>query len=295
LLQIASPFQAAPFAQMSPRADYAKKPVGRAGEKHPAAGTNPARYPRHDYPEDNQNMLWLTCDGMCLPFQKGEVMIQVSRNFRMTFPGARLGFLAMSSVANPPSHPLLEQRKAEIEESLRSQFGGFDRPRLKQLPIIRTYDNHYRKFDKAYHVLLQVESVALKGKSIPSVAALVEAMFMAELKNMLLTAGHDFSRVIQPLTLDVSVGGETYLGIRGKMESCKAGDMIITDGEGIISSVLYGPDARTRVTPETNAVLFTVYAPEGVNSEAVHAHLRDIEEYVRLTSPRAATDAVRVV
>ena len=144
-------------------------------------------------------------------------------------------------------------------------------------------------------MLIQLESVALKSKSIPSVAALVEAMFMAELKNMLLTAGHDFSRIVQPLTLDLSAEGETYHGIRGKTESCKAGDMVIRDGEGIISSVLYGPDARTRIIAETDAVLFTVYAPEGVNGEAVHAHLLDIEEYVRLASPHAKTDAVQVV
>jgi DNA/RNA-binding domain of Phe-tRNA-synthetase-like protein len=222
-------------------------------------------------------------------------MIQVSEGFRTAFPRARLGFLAMSGVANPPAHPLLEQRKAEIEEALRKQFGGFDRAQLKQLPVFRAYDAHYRKFDKSYHLLLQMESVALKGKPIPSVAALVEAMFMAELKNMLLTAGHDLSQLSQPLTLRVSAGGETYVGIRGKVETCKQGDMMITDAEGIISSVLYGPDARTRITPTTNAALFTVYAPEGASKEAVHAHLRDIEQYVRLTSSWAMTQAAEVV
>ena len=222
-------------------------------------------------------------------------MIRVSKDFRPAFPLARVGLLAMTSVTNPATHRALEERKADIEETLRRQFGSFDRSQFKQLPVIQAYDAHYRKFDKAYHVLLQVESVALKGKPIPSVAALVEAMFMAELKNMLLTAGHDLNRIIQPLTLTVSAGGETYLGIRGRIETCKRGDMMITDGEGIVSSVLYGPDARTRITAGTNSALFTVYAPEGVREEAIDAHLRDIEEYVRLASPQAATQALEVV
>jgi DNA/RNA-binding domain of Phe-tRNA-synthetase-like protein len=222
-------------------------------------------------------------------------MIRVSDGFRTAFPGARLGFLAMTGVANPEAHPLLEQRKAEIEQNLREQFRDFERPRFKQLPVIRAYDAHYGKFNKSYHVLLQLESVALKGKPIPRVAALVEAMFMAELKNLLLTAGHDLDKVTQPLTLGVSAGGETYVGIRGKTETCKPGDMMITDGEGIISSVLYGPDARTCITAQTNAVLFTVYSPVGVSQDAVRAHLRDIEDYARLASPQAVMQAAEVL
>jgi DNA/RNA-binding domain of Phe-tRNA-synthetase-like protein len=216
-------------------------------------------------------------------------MIGVSEGFRGFFPGARVGILTMTGVSNPPGAPVLDRRKTEIEQALRKQFGGWDRERLKQLPVLRAYDEHYRKFDKVYHLLAQLESVAVKSKPIPAVAAVVEAMFMAELKNLLLTAGHDLAGLKPPLTLDVAAGGESYLGIRGRTESCKAGDMMIADGEGVVSSVLCGPDSRTRITPQTTAVLFTVYAPAGVTDEAVRLHLQDIEEFVRLSSPSAAT------
>ena len=61
--------------------------------------------------------------------------------------------------------------------------------------MIQAYAAYYERFNKTYHVQLQLESVALKGKSIPRVSALVEAMFMAELENLLLTAGHDLDVV----------------------------------------------------------------------------------------------------
>jgi DNA/RNA-binding domain of Phe-tRNA-synthetase-like protein len=222
-------------------------------------------------------------------------MIRVSENFRSAFPRARPGFLAMTGVTNPPTHPQLEARKSEVEQELRRRYGSFDRAQLKQLPAIQAYDAHYCKFDKSYHVLAQVESVAVKGKPIPSVAALVEAMFMAELGNMLLTAGHDLFSLEEPLTLGVAAGGETYLGIRGRQEICQSGDMTIADKEGIVSSVLFGPDARTRITPLTTSVLFAVYVPEGLSEEVVGAHLRDIETYVRLVSPEAKTRALEVL
>ncbi|MFN8461858.1 MAG: hypothetical protein U0X93_08840 [Anaerolineales bacterium] len=74
-------------------------------------------------------------------------------------------------------------------------------------------------------------SIVLKGKSIPSVASLVECMFMAEVKNMLLTAGHDLDKLQLPLTLDVTQGTESYTLMRGA-QTVKAGDMTISDQAG---------------------------------------------------------------
>jgi hypothetical protein len=48
----------------------------------------------------------------------------------------------------------------------------------------RAYVDYYRRHGKTYHVKAQRESIALKGKPIPARAALVEAMFMAELKSL---------------------------------------------------------------------------------------------------------------
>lgn len=41
----------------------------------------------------------------------------------------------------------------------------------------------------------------------------------------------------------------------------------MADGEGVISTVLFGPDQRTRITPGTTDVLFAAYAPTGVTEE----------------------------
>ena len=41
-------------------------------------------------------------------------------------------------------------------------------------------------------------------------------------------------------------------------QQMKPGDMMISDARGVISSIVYGPDQRTRITPETTRVLLTV-------------------------------------
>jgi DNA/RNA-binding domain of Phe-tRNA-synthetase-like protein len=221
-------------------------------------------------------------------------MFVVSEAFKATYPTALAGVLAMRAVANPDSSPALDSRKEDLERALRSHFVGQDAAALKSLPEIQAYNAFYKRFGKTYHVQLQLESVALKGKSIPRVAALVEAMFVAELKNLLLTAGHDLEAVQLPVMLDVADGSQLFTMLNGRAQLLKPGDMMIADGQGVISSVLYGPDQRTRIVPATRRVLFTVYAPAGIGEQAVRQHLEDIQANVWLVAPEAETEHLEV-
>ncbi len=223
-----------------------------------------------------------------------EFSFVVKDAWRAAWPGAAVGVLVMRGVNNPPRHPALDEMKAAVEADLRRCFAGMDRPALRASPRIAAYDAYYRRFDKTYHVLLQLESLVHKGKDIPSVVALVECMFMAELKNQMLTAGHDLAAIRPPVRLDVAVEGETMLRSDGRECALKAGDMLMADTEGVMTAVLHGADGRTRLMPATTDAFFAVYAPPGVGEEAVHAHLLDIRDYVRLVSPDAEVERLEV-
>ena len=214
--------------------------------------------------------------------------------WRHAYPGANAGILVMRNVENPDRHPALDARKASLEQDLRNQYASMDRSGLIGIPTIQAYNTYYRTYKKTYHVQLQLESIVHKGRSIPQVAALVEAMFIAELSNLLLTAGHDLSKVYAPVSLSVAAGTESYITLQGYEKSLKTGDMHILDQEGIISSVLYGPDARTRITPQTSEVLFTVYAPAGIHEDLVRKHLEDIRENVFVVTPGAQVERLEV-
>jgi hypothetical protein len=90
-------------------------------------------------------------------------LLIISDEVKKIYPEAFMGILVMKNVCNPKKH----------------------------MEPLKTYNNYYKKFKKTYHVLLQLESIVFKNKSIHKVASLVEVMFIAELKNLLLTAGHD--------------------------------------------------------------------------------------------------------
>ena len=225
------------------------------------------------------------------------MQFEVTEAWRAAFPGAHAGVLVMRNVRNPASHPDLDRCKEALIGDLRSRYGALDRSQLLALPALyalQVYDTYYKRFKKTYHVQLQLESIVFKSKSIPSVAALVEAMFMAEIKNMLLTAGHDLESLQMPIRLDVTSGDETYTLMRGQPQQVKPGDMIISDGKGIMSNIIYGPDQRTQIQPATCNVLYTTYAPAGIPEDSLTRHLQDIEGYVRIFSPQARTELLQV-
>jgi DNA/RNA-binding domain of Phe-tRNA-synthetase-like protein len=215
-------------------------------------------------------------------------MLTATDAFREAFPGAVVGALAMGGVSNPERSDALEEAKRALEAELRAA-GDLDGN-----PVLRAYADYYRGFGKTFHLKGQWESVATKRKPIPSRAALVEAMFMAELRSLVLTAGHDLDALSGGLRAGVSADGDAYVTLSGSEAVLKRGDMLMADAEGIVSSVLRGPDQRTRITPATRRAVFAVYAPVGIGEETVRRHLEDLRANVELIAPGARSEALVV-
>ncbi len=214
-------------------------------------------------------------------------MITASADWKASFPETFFGILVMEGIGNEARNSGFEERKASLEKSLRQRHSGKSRKEIALEAPFEAYERYFRKFGQGYPVLHQVETVALKGKPIFSPSPLVAAMFMAELGNGLLTAGHDLDKVSLPLLLDTSKGGEIYQAMGGKERKLLQGDMFLSNRKGILSSVLYGPDDRSSITAATTRALFTVYGAPSLAAEELSAHLEEIEELVRTVSPGA--------
>lgn len=222
-------------------------------------------------------------------------MISISPSLSEKNPDVCIGILAVREVENYPDHPALTAARQELEDELCARYGGLDRKSIRSLPMMAAYDAFYRNFKKTYHVQLQLESIVFKGKSIIYPSALVGAMFMAELKTGLLTAAHDRSVLELPLTGDIAEGDESYLRLDGTHQELKVGDLYIRDGQGVLSSVIYGPDRRTRIQPATTQAVYTTYGPPGISREQVQEGLEILEGYLRLFAPQLEREVLEVV
>jgi len=221
--------------------------------------------------------------------------LRATDRWSQAHPGAMVGAIALQGVENPTREATLEVRAEQLRAELLQRLSGFDRAQLASQPGVKAYVAYYKRFGKTYHLLLQLESILLKDKAIAAPNALVLAMLMAEMKNMLLTAGHDLTAVQGNPVVDVADGTETYPSLGGRAEVLKKGDMLIRDDLGILSSILYGPDQRTRIGPKTEDVVYLVYGPPGVSLEAVEGHLADLEANVGLFSPNAELCARQIL
>lgn len=214
--------------------------------------------------------------------------ISSTEEWQTAHPGAVIGLLELSGIDNRRLSPALEARKREVEAHLRDRYGGFTRQDFNALPIMAAYKQYYRRFEKTYHVLLQVESIVLKGSSLPDVSPLVDANFAAEVETFVLTAGHDVAKLIGAVCIDVSRHGDQIIQMNGAEKIMRPGDMVMRDENGISCSIIYGQDNRSPISTDTSHVLYVAYAPAGVPVESVESQLRKIEQNVRLFSRSAS-------
>jgi DNA/RNA-binding domain of Phe-tRNA-synthetase-like protein len=210
--------------------------------------------------------------------------ITVTPEWKSVYPGAQIGILEIVGVDNTLGSELLEAKKRALESRLRARFAGYVRRDFLALPVMAAYERYYKHFDKTYHVLLQLESIILKGKNLPEVSPLVDANFAAELDTLVLTASHDVARLQSPLLIDVSRVGDEFIRMNGIPKQLPLGDMVMRDSQGVICTILYGQDNLSPITARTTHALYVAYAPPGVGVENVQAQLDAIEKNIRLFS-----------
>jgi DNA/RNA-binding domain of Phe-tRNA-synthetase-like protein len=200
----------------------------------------------------------------------------IEPSLKSRYPHLKTGYFTVKNIKDKAFDGRLEEKKREIEGLIRAKYQD-----LEKTTLFEDYDSYFKAFGGTYPVRYQIKSI-LSGKSIPSRSCILEAMFMAELKNGILTAGHDLDRIQGRLTTSLSSGGQSYLSISGKTLDLPAGDIFTSDEKGIISTISIGPDQRTKITAASCNLLFFSYAFEKVSAQQLANHLNEIKEYIQL-------------
>jgi len=215
--------------------------------------------------------------------------ISVSESLKLVYPDLKVGIIIIRDVVNKDFDPTLESKKRDAELFIRNNLLDFT-----NLPRVKSYNRFYKKYDKKFPIEYQLKSI-ISGKSIPTISVLVESMFLSELLNQVLVAGHDLNYLEGDLFLDLAQGNEEYTKISGEKQIVKKDDIILKDAKGIIASVLYGPDFRTRVTKHTTSVVYMGYFVYDFSDDEIVRAMRHIGDYVLISNPNAEVDSARIV
>ena len=213
---------------------------------------------------------------------------------RQKYPETLLGVLRVNDLKTTPDPAAWNELRTRETASFRASRITYERKSAVTASPLACYTGFYRQFKKTYPVLLQMESVLLKGREIRADCLAVETMFLAEVKHGLLVAGHDTQNLSGRFTLDLARGGEAFTMVAGQPRSLKTGDMFMADNGVILSSILEGQDYNTRLTEHSAGALYCVYALGGVSGAQVTAFFRDLRRYLLTAYPEASVQEEQV-
>jgi DNA/RNA-binding domain of Phe-tRNA-synthetase-like protein len=196
--------------------------------------------------------------------------LNVRRELKLLYNRAVFGGLILYDVPNKKENEKLENLKRELEKEIREEY-----PDVVKDQVIRSYDTYYKKWGKTYPIQFQIKTIK-GGSRFPRVSALVDSMFLSELRNRILTSAHDFDSIQGELWYDVSDEGEKYTKINGKEQMLPRSDIVLRDSDGILASVLYGPARRTSINNDTENALYLAWCPYSPGVDVIEEHLRDI-------------------
>ncbi|PWC13175.1 hypothetical protein B4923_08080 [Brenneria roseae subsp. americana] len=227
---------------------------------------------------------------MPLPVQ-GKTMISITAGMTERYRRTPFGVLALRGYQESAGGLQRFRERADSElTKLRQTHGNRDRKALVDADnTLAAYVRYYKKFKKTYHVLPQIES-ALNGKSLPDAPGLIQALLLAELTTSLLIAGHDLQHLTLPLTIDVSQGNEHYLAAGDRDVQPKRNDICLKDRDGIILSIIYGQDDKSRITDTTRDVLFFIDGVPGIEHVVMEAGLDHLLDLLQTLCPDAGVE-----
>ena len=213
-----------------------------------------------------------------------------SEKLKKKYSTASIGILSIKNIANSDPDKFLEKIKKETEADLIRRFSTLPRDEINNDPALKAYRDYFKKFKKTYQILLQLESVAKKGRSFPAVNPLADSCFLAEMNTFVLTAGHDEALLADSVLFDISGDNDGFTRINGEEIILKSDDIIMKSGGKNVCSVIYGQDNSTVLSSSTENAFFVSYAPEGVPVKSVAGNLDLLEFYISRFCPSSETE-----
>ncbi|MHA1978945.1 MAG: phenylalanine--tRNA ligase beta subunit-related protein [Candidatus Hodarchaeales archaeon] len=204
------------------------------------------------------------------------MQVKTTERLKETYPESIFGNLIIRDAPNVKRNKILEEQKRSLEREITEKYAEVDKD-----SVILYYNNYFKLWKKTYPIEYQIKTLKSGGK-FPQVSVIVDCMFIAELKNRILTSGHDLDEIKGDLTFDISQGGEQYLKINGQKQELKKNDVVLKDNEGLLASILYGPAKRTTISRKTRNALFFAWCPYKMDENLIMGHLDDIFQNLQI-------------
>jgi len=180
------------------------------------------------------------------------------------YPWMKFGYCFVKNLSWVESSDPLRDKQKETEDFIRKNAQSLI---AKAKGISRFYKVQGEK--NRSHIESLIKSVS-NGKSIKPVNPVVDYVVIAELRNALAMGVHDVDRIQGDIVLDVSDGGEKFVGIGNRTIITRPNEVVLRDRSSIWASYTQGPDDATVVDTSTrNAMILGFFTPETLQETMV--------------------------
>lgn len=149
------------------------------------------------------------------------------------------------------------------------------------------YYRYFKKFKKTYPVMMQFESVLLKGRPFPEFNPVAEIPFLMELMTHVLSGAHDADRICGPVNLYCAADKEEFPGLRGVPFHTYPGDFCGRDDEGIIFSLIAGADERTCARTNSRHLMYPLFGAPDLPLSVLQDAMEVLVRYIKVLSSDA--------
>jgi len=185
------------------------------------------------------------------------IAFSISPAYLDQYEGVPFGLTLLSGCENPVNPTGFDRHKRRLLRKMRK------RETLARISErIDTYERFFSRFGFECPLPGHLKRTVHSG--FPRYNLMVDTHFMAEMCAGILVAVADHDRFDGSLTLDLAEEGETCHGMGGRDLITKPGEIVLRDGREIVCSLCQGPDEKTRVTGDTQNVLFYAYGVPGI-------------------------------
>ena len=184
--------------------------------------------------------------------------------------------------------------RALVQQELtncRQRFATYERKAVfGENPYVR----FFKRFRKTYPVLLQFESIILKGQPFPEQNFIAEVPFLMELTTHVLSGAHDADQLCGAVELYLAAEKEPFIGLHERELHTYPGDFCARDESGIIFSQIAGTDARTAAWPDSCHVFYPIFGTPDLPRTVIDDAINVLSKYIQILAPEAQIESAFV-
>jgi DNA/RNA-binding domain of Phe-tRNA-synthetase-like protein len=186
-----------------------------------------------------------------------ERSFSMSQRYLAAYPDEGFGLALITGCRDAANPPGFDAYKRKLLRRMRK------RETLAQISgRIEAYAAFFQHF--GFECPLTRHLTRTVNSGFPRYSLFVDAHFMAEMGAGILVAVTDFDRFDGDLTLDLAAANETCAGMGGSEFITRPDEIALRDAKEIVCVLCQGADEKTRVTEDTENVLFYAYAVPGI-------------------------------